>query len=142
MQLIPIFRDDYGQSMYFFFKGKCYSCGTFNPDETEELKDIVDHDLDLFQVITKFFDDGDSISVEVMKKRGFHSRHGHLYFKGMGEHAGTIIDCDLLNYHDKVENEILKFKIFLMNRRIHWLETHQSEIAKPEDPNPNNNIQE
>lgn len=43
---IRIYADDCGQSFYFIYKGKYYSCGTYNPDYLAEIIDIVDTDLD------------------------------------------------------------------------------------------------
>ena len=44
--LVPVFYDDYGQCFYCIYKGNELSFGTFNGDYENELKDIIDHDMD------------------------------------------------------------------------------------------------
>ena len=43
---VEIFSDDNGQCFYFYYKGKSYGCGSFNPDYEEVVKYVIDHDLD------------------------------------------------------------------------------------------------
>ena len=43
---IKVYADDYGQSYYFLYNGKSYSCGTYNFDYIGEIVSVLDSDLD------------------------------------------------------------------------------------------------
>lgn len=54
-QTIDFYDDDYGQCVYFYYKGREYSCGTYNLDYENEMNYIVDRDLDFVKSV-KFKD--------------------------------------------------------------------------------------
>lgn len=43
---VDIFCDDNGQCYYFYYGGKCHTCGSFNSDYESVVKYTIDHDLD------------------------------------------------------------------------------------------------
>lgn len=43
---VDVYDDDYSQCFYFKYKGKEYSCGTYNTDYYGEIISVVDDDLD------------------------------------------------------------------------------------------------
>lgn len=43
---VNVYDDDYGQCFYFKYKGKEYSCGTYNTDYYGEIISVIDDDLD------------------------------------------------------------------------------------------------
>lgn len=45
-QLVPVFVDDYGQCFYCIYDNREFSFGSFQCDYEDEVKSLVDHDLE------------------------------------------------------------------------------------------------
>lgn len=89
---ISVYDDDYGQSYYFMYNGKPYSCGTYNLDYIGEIVAIIDDDLDkVFYVDTPY---------EHRPSAKVYQRHG-IWYMDYSSYDGILLSYGDLLKKDK-----------------------------------------
>jgi hypothetical protein len=127
--LVPVFVDDYGQSYYFFYKGRMYGCGSYNPFPDDEVKRIVGWNKDIYDIVGS---KKDFLWIEIFRERGWRRLFGGAYIYAKGDPMKLKIRCTIRTGRETAEKEISRFKEFLNS-------PERKAMLRKDDPNEKRN---
>ena len=104
-QTIDFYDDDNGQSVYFYYGGEEFGCGSFNPNYEDEMHTIVDNKLDFVESITE-----KDISIDIMK-----DDDGYWFHAKCGAPVSIIHAATIREIRSLASKEIDRFAAWLDN---------------------------